>query len=57
MEGMEFLYGPDRMDGFCGNPYDEDGFGIYAGGLQALERVAGDRYKFRMKQERRYLNF
>lgn len=41
------LYGPDPNECFCGNPYDEDGFGIYAGGLRkALERVAGDRYKF-----------
>lgn len=41
------LYGPDPNECFCGNPHDEDGFGIYAGGLRkALERVAGDRYKF-----------
>lgn len=26
------LYGPDPNECFCGNPYDEDGFGIYAGG-------------------------
>ena len=41
------LYGPDPNECFCGSPYDEDSFGIYAKGLQkALIRAAGDRYEF-----------
>ena len=41
------LYGPDPNECFCGGPYDEDSFGIYAKGLKkALERAAGERYRF-----------
>ena len=41
------LYGPDPNECFCGSPYDEDSFGIYAKGLKkALERAAGERYRF-----------
>ena len=28
------LYGPDPNKFFCGNPYDEESYGIYARGLQ-----------------------
>lgn len=32
---------------FCGNPYDEESYGIYARGLQkALAKAAGDHYEF-----------
>ena len=41
------LYGPDPNECFCGSPYDEESFGIYAGGLKkALDKAAGDRYCF-----------
>lgn len=41
------LYGPDPNECFCGSPYDEDSYGIYAGGLKkALDKAAGDRYCF-----------
>lgn len=41
------LYGPDPNEFFCGSPYDEDSFGIYAKGLQkALNKAAGDRFAF-----------
>ena len=41
------LYGPDPNEFFCGNPYDEESYGIYARGLQkALIRAAGDKYEF-----------
>ena len=41
------LYGPDPNECFCGSPYDEDSFGIYAKGLKkALERAAGESYQF-----------
>lgn len=41
------LWGPDPNETFCGNPYDEESYGIYAKGLQkALERAAGDKYCF-----------
>lgn len=48
---MEFrddvLYGPDPNESFCGSPYDEESYGIYAKGLQkALIRAAGDKYEF-----------
>ena len=36
------LYGPDPNKFFCGNPYDEESYGIYARGLQkALAKAAG----------------
>ena len=41
------LYGPDPNKFFCGNPYDEESYGIYARGLQkALAKAAGDYYEF-----------
>lgn len=41
------LYGPDPNECFCGSPYDEDSYGIYAGGLKkALDKAAGGRYCF-----------
>lgn len=41
------LYGPDPNECFCGSPYDEESYGIYAGGLKkALDKAAGDRYCF-----------
>lgn len=41
------LYGPDPNEFFCGSPYDEDSFGIYAKGLKkALEKAAGDKFEF-----------
>lgn len=41
------LYGPDPNECFCGSPYGEDSYGIYAGGLKkALDKAAGDRYCF-----------
>ena len=41
------LYGPDPNKFFCGNPYDEESYGIYARGLQkALAKAAGDHYEF-----------
>lgn len=41
------LYGPDPKECFCGSPYDEESYGIYAGGLKkALDKAAGDRYCF-----------
>ena len=41
------LYGPDPNEYFCGSPYDEDSFGIYAKGLlKALDRAAGEKYRF-----------
>ena len=41
------LYGPDPNECFCGSPYDEDSYGIYAKGLKkALDKAAGDRYCF-----------
>ena len=41
------LYGPDPNECFCGSPYDEDSYGIYAGGLKkALDKAAGDSYCF-----------
>ena len=41
------LYGPDPNECVCGSPYDEDSYGIYAGGLKkALDKAAGDRYCF-----------
>lgn len=41
------LYGPDPNECFCGSPYDEDSFGIYAKGLKkAMERAAGESYRF-----------
>ena len=36
------LYGPDPNKFFCGNPYDEESYGIYARGLQKpLANAAG----------------
>ena len=41
------LYGPDPNEYFCGSPYDEDSFGIYAKGLlKALEKAAGKDFQF-----------
>lgn len=41
------LYGPDPNKFFCGSPYDEESYGIYARGLQkALAKAAGDHYEF-----------
>lgn len=41
------LYGPDPNEYFCGSPYDEDSYGIYARGLlKALRKAAGDKYSF-----------
>ena len=41
------LYGPDPNKFFCGSPYDEDSFGIYAKGLlKALEKAAGKDFQF-----------
>ena len=45
--GMVVLYGPDPNKFFCGSPYDEESYGIYARGLQkALAKAAGDHYEF-----------
>ena len=42
------LYGPDPNEYFCGSPYDEDSFGIYAKGLlKALDRAAGTEFCFK----------
>ena len=51
IEDMEMrdgkLYGPDPNEYFCGSPYDEDSFGIYAKGLlKALEKAAGKDFQF-----------
>ena len=43
----QVLYGPDPNKLFCGSPYDEESYGIYARGLQkALAKAAGDHYEF-----------
>lgn len=41
------LYGPDPNEYFCGSPYDDESYGIYANGLRgALIKAAGEQYEF-----------
>ena len=48
------LYGPDPNEYFCGSPYDEESFGIYAKGLlKALEKT----FNLQMSPAHRYRNF
>lgn len=52
------LYGPDPNEYFCGSPYDEDSFGIYAKGLlKALEKAAEKTFNLQMSPAHRYRNF
>ena len=53
------LYGPDPNKFFCGNPYDEESYGIYARGLQkALAKSRrGIIMNFWMRREHRQRHF
>ena len=52
------LYGPDPNKFFCGSPYDEESYGIYARGLQkALAKAAGIIMNFWMRREHRQRHF